>query len=71
MGDEWPLRTDHLPLLDYTLQNLPSGLERNKVLIGEERNVLFEYYRQMRNAFVHALLSQAKRTETKNFDRCC
>jgi hypothetical protein len=63
MGIEWPTRGDHEPLLKYTLENLPNGLKDNKTLIGEERYDLFEYYRLMRNAFVHGPISKAKLTE--------
>jgi hypothetical protein len=66
MGVEWPARGEHVPLLEYTLQNLPNGLDDNKIMIGEERYDLFEYYRLMRNAFVHSPLSSAKLA--KHFD---
>jgi hypothetical protein len=60
MGIEWPPRGEHVPLLEYTLENLPNGLDDNKIMIGEERYGLFEYYRFMRNAFVHGPISKAK-----------
>ena len=63
MGIEWPPRGDHEPLLKYTLENLPNGLKDNKTMIGEERYDLFEYYRLMRNAFVHGPIPKAKLME--------
>jgi hypothetical protein len=60
MGHRWPQRGNHVPLLEYTLQNLPSGLNDNKIKIGTERYDLFEHYRLMRNAFVHRPIDHGK-----------
>jgi hypothetical protein len=53
MGHEWSPRGNKVPLLEYTLENLPDGLSANKIRLGCERYDLFEYYRLMRNAFAH------------------
>jgi hypothetical protein len=60
MGQSWPQRGNHVPLLEYTLQNLPGGLADNKIKIGTERYELFEYYRLMRNSFVHTSTDRKK-----------
>ncbi len=60
MGQSWPQRSNHTPLLDYTLQNLPGGFGGNKIKLGEERYHLFDYYRLMRNAFVHTATDRKK-----------
>lgn len=60
MGQNWPQRDSHTPLLDYTLQNLPGGLGGNKIKLGGERYHLFDYYRLMRNAFIHPATDRKK-----------
>ena len=60
MGHQWPPRGDKVPLIEYTLQNLPDGLNGNKIKLGNERYDLFEYYRLMRNSFVHGPSDQEK-----------
>jgi hypothetical protein len=60
LGHQWPQRGNHVPLLEYTLQNLPGGHSDNKVKSGSERYDLFEYHRLMRNAFVHRPIDHGK-----------
>jgi hypothetical protein len=60
MGYRWPQRGNHVPLLEYTLQHLPGALNDNKIKIGTERYDLFEYYRLIRNAFVHGPIDRKK-----------
>ena len=60
MGQEWPPRGNNTPLRDYTMHHLPGGLSDNKIKIGEERYKLFDYYRLLRNAFVHTTIARTR-----------
>ncbi|ACB28310.1 hypothetical protein [Methylobacterium radiotolerans] len=59
LGRQWRDRADGEILLDYILSCLPQGLNRNIVRIWKERYQLIEYYRHVRNGFVHATINRA------------
>lgn len=54
MGNQWKERGDKVSPLDHCLSNLPSGLLVNKGKIWKERYAIHEYYRVLRNSFLHA-----------------
>jgi hypothetical protein len=54
MGRKWRAREDHETQLKYTLDCINGGFGVNKIKVHNERYELFEYYRLVRNSFVHS-----------------
>lgn len=58
MGRTWRQRGDGEPRLKYTLDSISGGFATNYIRIRKERYEIFEYYRLVRNAFVHSSIDR-------------
>jgi hypothetical protein len=53
LGVSFPGRADKESALDWALRVLPGGTNKNRQRIWRERYLLLNYYRHVRNAFLH------------------
>jgi hypothetical protein len=53
LGEDFSARDGKESALDWALRVLPDGIARNKQKIWRERYLLLDYYRRIRNGFVH------------------
>ncbi len=60
MGRIWRDRADNEPRLKYTLASLPGDFALNCAKIYKERYELHEYYRIVRNSFVHSSIERSR-----------
>ncbi len=67
MGRIWRQRSDGEPQMKYTLDCINGGFANNTIRIRRERYELFEYYRLIRNAFVHSSIDRDRLQ--REFDR--
>ena len=60
MGRSWRAREDGEQRLKYTLDCISGGFADNRIRVRKERYDLFEYYRVVRNAFVHSSIDRER-----------
>lgn len=60
MGRPWPSKEDGVSKMHYLMSSLGEGFSSNLKRVGEERYHLFDYYRRLRNAFVHGAAERAE-----------
>jgi hypothetical protein len=53
LGEDFAARGDKESVLNWALRVLPDGIARNKQKIWRERYLFLDYYRRIRNGFVH------------------
>lgn len=60
MGIPWSARPDGMSKLHHLMTNLGDGFAANLRRVGDERYLLLDYYRLLRNAFVHGAAERAE-----------
>lgn len=60
MGEPWNAKPDGASKLHHIMASLGDGFAANIRRVGEERYLLLDYYRMLRNAFVHGAAERAR-----------